>query len=524
MFNVGDIKPIELPLTFAMEMAWDINSIKTDGIPQFLQAVATDYFGPELSADIVHTWIEYDRLIRLRKHEHIEPEDFSLLNYNEAENVVDRWCSLVSTAVEVHRRCPEEQKAAIWELVVHPVKATKTYVQLRVSQAKNQLYARQRRNSANRLLRDALDLFDVDFQLSQEFHSLLDGKWNNIMCQSHLGYGDTWHAPFRDAIFGLAYVQRQQNSNLIVGQMGVAVEGHEGVRAGRINEESERTHPSRRDLVPGLTLGPMTRYGPGERWFDIFTRGTQVIRWAASASSEWARLSLSEGTLLPDGSDDRVKIQIDWDQVPQDFEEEVIIIVKSKEGDFEQVHLPVRGHRVSDSFRGFVEGDGYVSVPAPGLGVKQPYIHHPELGRGSEGAVTAVVEECDDIAFLEYPVYLFSHTDSSTLSLYFNMTLDLDPVNKMTYEINVDDKHIETHDLITPSGDEKERLPAEGWLKAVMDCVWKKDHNIGSLRPGAHIIRVRFRHSNIILEKIVLNVGGVKDSYLGPPVSYCTNF
>lgn len=40
---------------------------------------------------------------------------------------------------------------------------------------------------------------------------------------------------------------------------------------------------SRRDLIPELTLGAMSRYGSIKGWFDIFTRGTQTIHWKASA-------------------------------------------------------------------------------------------------------------------------------------------------------------------------------------------------------------------------------------------------
>lgn len=505
-----------------MEMAWNVDSIKADTIPQFLGSIATDYFGPEMSGDIVQVWQEYDRLVRLRRHEHVEPETLSLLNYNEADDILDRWRTLLSTAAAIHELSPEEQKVAIWELVVHPVKATKTFTQLRVAQARNQQYARQRRNSANKVLREILDLLDEDFRISQEFHSLLDGKWNQIMNQSHLGYGSTWHAPSRDAIFGLAYVQRNQNSNLIVGQMGIAVEGHEGVRAGRINEESERTHPSRRDLVPGLTLGPMNRYGPEQRWFDIFTRGTKTINWTASAPYAWIHLSLKEGTLYTDGDDERVDIEIDWDKVPEDFDEEVLITIKSKQGDFEYVHLPLYGHKAPENFHGFVEADGCVSIPAANHVIPQPYIHHPELGRGDTGAITVLVKDPGTVPFLEYPIHLFSQPPTSTLSLYFNMTLDIDPANRMSYELCIDDGPIETHELVTPS-DNKAKLPAEGWLQAVMDCVWCKDHVIEPLSPGAHTIRVRFKHSNMILEKVVLDLGGVRESYLGPPSSHYAN-
>ncbi|KAJ6010448.1 hypothetical protein N7451_001860 [Penicillium sp. IBT 35674x] len=522
VFNVGDIKPIEVPLTFAMDMAWNITSVQEDSIPQFLADISDEMFGANLSPGIVDIWHEYDRLVRLRRHEHIDPETFSLLNYNEADSIIKRWNTLSIAAEAIYEQASEEQKPAIWEIVVHPVKASTIFTQLRVTQARNQLYARQRRNTANKLLREVLDLFDADFKLSQEFHSLLDGKWNHIMCQSHLGYGDTWHAPSRDAIFGLAYVQRGQNSNPIVGQMGIAVEGHEGVRAGRINEESERTHPSRRDLVPGLTLGPMSRYGPEGRWFEIFTRGTQTIRWTASAPYPWVLLSLGEGTLYPDSNDARIWIHIDWDQVETDFAEDVLITVKSMEGDFENIHLPIHGHRVPSSFHGFVEADGCVSIPAVS-GLKAPYIRHYELGRGSEGSVTIgndALSNGTDVPFLEYSIYSFSHCELSTVTLYFNMTLDLDPNHKMTYDCEIDDQLSTSHVLVHGSTG-KARLPAKGWLDAVMDCVWKRTHHMGSLDPGAHKIRVRLNHPNLLLEKIVLDLGGVKESYLGPPSSFC---
>ncbi|KAJ5693449.1 hypothetical protein N7462_002872 [Penicillium macrosclerotiorum] len=521
VFNVGDIKPIELPLTFAMEMAWKIDSIKADNIPKFLRALAGQYFDQGLSLSVASTWHEYDRLVSLRKHEHIEPDSFSLLHYEEADKIVKRWRELEAAVDAIYGQASAEEKASLWELVVHPVKASSIFTQLRAVQALNQLHARQRRNSTNTLLRKALDLFDADFRLSQDFHSLLDGKWNHIMCQPHIGYGDTWHAPSRDAIFGLAYVQRYQDSNIIVGQMGVAVEGHEGIRAGRINEESERTHPSRRDLVPGLTLGPISRYGPARRWFDIFTRGTLSIHWVTSVPYTWIHISQEEGTLQPDGADARIWITIDWDTVPDGFSGEVLITISSKEGDFEHVHLPIQARKAPASFIGFVESDGCVSIPASRSHLKDPYQHHPDLGRLIDGSITLdstrSFENTTDIPFLDYPIYLFTDCVSATLSLYFNMTLDIDPACRMSYDMIIDHQPLRRYLLLPASHEKKDKLPAEGWLTAVMDGVWKKDHFLGHLKPGAHTIQIRLNHSNLLLENLVLDLGGVKESYLGPP-------
>ena len=122
--------------------------------------------------------------------------------------------------------------------------------------------------------------------------------------------------------------------------------------------------------------------------------------------------------------------------------------------------------------------------------------------------------------FVEYPVYIFSRASPLKMTLVFNMTLDLDPNHKMSYEIGIDDQPTESHTLVTESTDKKAKLPAEGWLNAVMDCVWERTHSRAALEEGPHTIRVKLNHTNLLLEKIVLDLGGVKQSYLGPPSSF----
>lgn len=511
---------MEVPLTFAMRLAWDINSINADGFMEFYETMAEVNFGKSQAKSIATVWREYDRLAALRKHEHVERTTFSLLHYNEAEDVVGRWESLLKEAEDIHGRASEEQKAAIFETVLHPVKASFIFTKLQVTLGRNNLYARQRRNTANKLAREALELFEADYSLSEEFHSLLNGKWDHIMRQTHYGYEDTWHAPFRDMISGLSYVQRRQNSNPVMGQMGVAVEGHEGVRPGRTNEESDRTHPSRRDLVPGITLGQMSRYGPSKRWFDIYTRGAEVIHWKAATPYGWAQLSATAGTLDPDGDDARIEITIDWDQVPADFDQSILVDIRSEEGDFEQVHLPITGRRLPDSFQdGFVEADGYVSMPAahnPPPGFRSL----PECGRTPAGAIAIATMETGSAPYLSYKFYGFSQPERSCLLLYFNMTLDLDPADPISYELKVDNGPVKTHQLL-PRSEKSNELP-DGWFYAVQDCVWLRTHDLSefNLGPGEHEVRIKLKHSNLILEKLVFDLGGLKESYLGPPRSF----
>ncbi|KAF5025712.1 hypothetical protein F66182_2179 [Fusarium sp. NRRL 66182] len=530
VFNVGDLKPQEIPISFAMALAWNVDSIKHDTLPEFFREAAEREFGSDLADDVGSIWQKHDRLLSLRKHEHIEPETFSILHYKEADSVLNRWKTLLELAEKAHSRVSEEQKAASFQLILHPTKASYIYNALRIHQARNKLFARQRRNSANKIAQHVLDLFDADFDLSEEYHKLLDGKWNHILMQPHYGYEDTWHAPSRDMISGLAFVQRRQNSNPIVGQMGVAVEGHEGVRVGRINEESERTHPSRRDLVPGLTLGAMSPYGPSTRWFDIFTRGVPTINWSASAPQTWIKLSTSSGVLVPGKDDIRVEISIDWDQVPHDFYEQVLIDIRSQEGDFEQVHLPIDGQRVPHSFSDwFVEQGGYVSIPATACHIKHPYLVLPDVGRLETGSLTLTPgsKGIASLPYAHYPFYTFTEASKPLFLLYFGTTLDVSSEDILTYEIQIDHGQSCTHPLqkSTPESQknaaDKGWASADGWFFAASDNVWVREHELQGhdLKPGAHELRIKLNHTNMLLEKIVLDLGGVSKSYLGPPFS-----
>lgn len=124
-----------------MSLAWDITSIKPDNLSHFFNTMAERDFGPGLSEVIGAASLEYDRLVSMRKHEHIEPDTFSLLHYNEAELVINRWKALLETAEAIHNQCPKDQQASIFQLVLFPIKASYIFIALQLALGRNQLYA-----------------------------------------------------------------------------------------------------------------------------------------------------------------------------------------------------------------------------------------------------------------------------------------------------------------------------------------------------------------------------------------------
>ncbi|KFA53132.1 hypothetical protein S40293_03178 [Stachybotrys chartarum IBT 40293] len=518
IFNVGDLKPQEVPMSFAFDLAWNVNAIGPDTFLDYYTALATREFGSQYSEAIARLWYEYDRLVALRKHEHIEPETFSLLKYHEAETVVSRWGRILEVAESIRANLSPEQQPAFFQLVLYPIKASYTFVRLRVTQYRNQLYAKQRRNTTNALFHRCISLFDADHDLVEEYHSILDGKWNHMLRQPHYGFTSSWMGPSRNMISGLCYVQTKEDSNPSVGHMGIAVEGTEGINPGLINEDSDRTHPSRKWLQAGVTLPYISPYGVQSRYFEVFHRGTRQFTWEATPQYAWIKLSQYQGTLAPGDDDVRVNITIDWARVPVNFDQDTTIEIVGSVDGYELVHLNVKNRRAPADFTGFVETDGYVSIDA-GNWVTSPYLHLPAVGRPIGGAVTLPygidLSNPDAVAFLRYPFYVFTERDNANLELQFTMTLDTHPDKFLEFDLRWDEGDVETFRLTSPGNGD---LPM-GWSAAVQDCVWKRNHNLGRVNPGPHVIEVRFRSTNICLEKLLVDLGQVKITYLGPAES-----
>ena len=99
------------------------------------------------------------------------------------------------------------------------------------------------------------------------------------------------------------------------------------------------------------------------------------------------------------------------------------------------------------------------------------------------------------------------------MEAYISPTLDFTNTKGLHYAISVDD---EQPQIVNINADES-------------DAAWRKDvsNNIKTLvtshhinKPGVHVLKYWMVDPAVVLQKIVVNAGGEKPSYLGPPESY----
>jgi hypothetical protein len=77
VFNVGDIKPAEAEMQFALELAWSVNKWPPDHAHEFTKQWAAEIFGSEVADEITVIKNQYYRLAASGKPEHINSIAFT---------------------------------------------------------------------------------------------------------------------------------------------------------------------------------------------------------------------------------------------------------------------------------------------------------------------------------------------------------------------------------------------------------------------------------------------------------------
>ena len=203
--NVGDLKPMEFPISFFLDYAWNPDKIQAEDLPRYTEQWCAEQFGNNHAKDIAAILAAYTKYNGRRKPELLAPETFSLLHYNEASNVTQEYDTLLKKAQHINNILPPAYRDAYFELVLHPVKACANLYDLYYSIALNRYCAAQHWAMANELADKAKQLFKNDSLISAEYNRIAHGRWNHMMDQTHIGY-TYWQQPPVNKMPNVIYV------------------------------------------------------------------------------------------------------------------------------------------------------------------------------------------------------------------------------------------------------------------------------------------------------------------------------
>ncbi|HEX7630772.1 MAG TPA: glycosyl hydrolase 115 family protein, partial [Lacunisphaera sp.] len=502
--NVGHFKGYEVPLEFFLRLAWNPDRWGPEDTDRFTRSWAEREFGPEQAgtiADIVARLTKYNGR---RKPELLRPDTYSLTDYCEAEMVVRDFQALERRAEEVARALPEEKRTAFYELVLFPTRASALLNRLYFSAGRNALFARQGRASAGEWAEAVRTLFAQYLKMIGEYDAMADGKWAHFMDQPVLGY-TTWRDPPKNNLDHLKLVAPVVPE---AAALGVAVEGSADA-AGK-----EATLPR---------FDALNRQG---YFIDVFNRGQAPFDFTASASAPWIRLSAASGTL---GADQRLKVTIDWSAVPVGTTHGIVTIAGAGGEVAVKIEVLNPSDITRENLQGFAEADRYVSIEPEhytrlvGAGANR-WFKVGDYGRTLSGMKATgpldapAATPGQDSPCLEYGLYLFTPGEAEVTAITAP-TLNFIPDRGVRYAVSFDDEAPQVITLV-PAGWKAVREGQLGWEKSVADNAHtgRSKHRIQA--AGYHTLKIWMIDPAVVMQKLVVDLGGLKPSYLGPPETF----
>jgi len=514
--NVGHFKGYELPMQYFLDLGWDSDKWTNDNIDEYTRLWAEQQFGPNYAGDIADILSKYTKYNGRRKPELVDARSYSLVDYQEFDNVVNDYDDLADKAQVISTKLPQDERAAFYELVLFPVKASAQLNDMYLAAAKNDLYAQQGRASANDYADETRSLFAAETNLFDDYnHTFLDGKWDHFMDQGIIGY-TSWADPRRNSLraVDLTTVDVPEAAT-----MGVAVDG------------SETAITNGEAALPQFDSFNRQKY-----YVDVFNQGKTAFDFTATASAPWIQISnpLSSGPQDTSsfganiGKDQRLWISIDWDNIPKNTTNGTITL--SGAGGRVTVNVTAFDptELTRNSLHGFVEGDGYVSIEPEHYSKETDagenrWIKIEDYGRTLSGmratgpARAPAAVPGKDSPSLEYKMYLFDVKTTEVVAVT-SPILNFMPDRGIQYAVSFDD---ETPQIITlvPQKYSAQNGNAD-WGTAVKNNsrISKSTHLLD--KPGYHTLKFWMVDPGVVLQKIVVNCGGERESYLGPPESF----
>jgi len=400
--NVGDLKPMEFPISFFLDYAWDVKKWDQGTLKEYYTQWAAKQFGAAHAEEIGEIIQKYSQYNARRKPELLSPDTYSF-NYDEKNRITTEYNALLTQAEKINEQLPDEYKDAFFELVLHPVKACANLNELYTTVAYNKSSSSQNWSIANKLADKATQLYLNDSMISVEYSHIANGKWNHMMDQTHIGY-TYWQQPPRNRMPEVKYVSKDSTQE------------------------------------QGMKIDPMIR---------------------------------TAKNMFPENIKRRV----------------------------------------------FYEQEGYVSIDAThftaAVNTNSQWKTILGIGREGDGITTVPVIATAEAMVINNPhlVYEIYVYDTGTIKLqaYFSPTLNFHNDEGLKYGISIDE---EQPQIISINKDDNNQRTWEQWVSGNI-IIKTSNHTITS--PGKHMVKYWMVNPAVVLQKIVMDFGELKPSYLGPP-------
>ncbi len=522
ILNVGDLKGVEYPLCYFMELAYDYESWGSSALNKtelFVKKWIDVQFGSRLTAEQkqkMEAVLEgYTRWNAARSPEAMREGIYHPVHFRESERVWNEVNRIVETAETLHNELSGPALITYQSMIYYPAIASMNLVLMYLEAGLNKELAKRGCVYANSFAKRAQKRIADDARIVEEYHNCNGGKWNHIMSSAHTGFrvwdDHDWTYPTTETVLPVPG--------------GKAVVSFRG---------SERYHLGAhwQDNGP-LVNDDFTRPDAEEAVLDIDSRGNVSFLYEITFDCPWLLCTEKSGR-VEIGEEGRKTVHFSINRAALTGKEEAACKLRIifDNGQKTESNLLFKAENAAiecakDVRYLFVERQGYCAIRAEHFSEKRDvdgkgFAVVDFLGR--EGAAVKAfppMETYADAGSAPYIKYSMITEKSGTYRLAMSL-LSRNPAVKggrMRFSVSVGDGA--PQDILVVSREYNTDCHFREWGDGVLDHARTITTEV-SLQKGRNDIYVYAGEPGVILEKLILYPAGkeLPESYFGPEESY----
>ena len=199
VLNVGDLKPMEYPITLFLDIAWNPERFNAENLKDHTVDFCRQQFGEEQAAEAARILNLYSKYNGRVTAEMLDSRTYNLQT-GEWKQVSDEYIKLEAEALRQYMTLPEEMRDAYFQLILFPVQAMANLYEMYYAQAMNHALYTAGDPAANEWADKVEACFARDKFLTDQYNNVMaDGKWKDMMIQKHIGYR-SWNDNFPEDI------------------------------------------------------------------------------------------------------------------------------------------------------------------------------------------------------------------------------------------------------------------------------------------------------------------------------------
>lgn len=213
VLNVGDLKPMEYPISLFLDMAWNPTKYTASTLLNHTSLFCAQQFGQDNAEEAKRILNLYCKYAGRVTAEMLDKNTYNI-NTGEWKQVTDEFIKLEAEALRQFIALNPLYKDAYKQLILFPIQAMANLYEMYYAQAMNHKLYNENNPQANEWADLVEKTFNRDKELCFDYNNVMSGgKWKNMMIQKHIGY-TSWNDNFKENILPKTFRFDEADKNL----------------------------------------------------------------------------------------------------------------------------------------------------------------------------------------------------------------------------------------------------------------------------------------------------------------------